>query len=104
MDARAEILGGPHQGLKIDMGGHVGEAGVFQRIGETVAGDGLKGIAGVAAQMTVIDDQRGAVLIAHPACDLHDLGVRPPLEHGADRGGTHQWRQQHLEARHGLKG
>ena len=31
--------------------------------------------------------------------DLHDLGIRPPLEHRADRGGAHQRRQQHLEAR-----
>ena len=44
---------------------------------------GLKGVAGVAAQMAVIDDQRRAVLIANPARDLHDLGVGPPFEHRA---------------------
>ena len=50
VDAGADILGGARQRLKIDMGGHVGLAGIFQGIGEAVAGDGLKGIAGVAAQ------------------------------------------------------
>ena len=65
VDARAEILGGARQRLEIDMGGDVGLAGIFQGIGEAVAGDGLKGIAGVAAQMAVVDDQRRAVLIAH---------------------------------------
>ena len=61
------ILGGAHQRLEIDMGGDVGLAGIFQGIGEAVAGDGLKGIAGVAAQVAIIDDQRRAILIAHPA-------------------------------------
>ncbi len=64
---RAEILGGAHQRLEIDMRGDVGLTRILQRIGEAVAGDGLKGIAGVAAQMAVVDDQRRAILVAHPA-------------------------------------
>ena len=81
------------------MRGHVGLPGRLQGIGEAVAGDGLKGIAGVAAQMAVVDDQRSTILVAHAAGDLHDLGVGPPLEHGTDRRGAHQRRQQHLETR-----
>ncbi len=69
-----------------------------------MTGDGLKGIAGVAAQVTVVDDQRGAVLIADAGCDLHDIGIRPPLEHRADRCGTHQRRQQDFKTRHRLGG
>ena len=65
--ARAEIFGRARQRLEIDMGGDVGLAGIFQGIGEAVAGDRLKGVAGVAAQMAVIDDQRRAVLVAHAA-------------------------------------
>ena len=102
--AGAEILGGARQRLKIDMGGDVGLTGIFQGIGEAVAGDGLKGIAGVAAQMAVVDDQRRAALIANAGRDLHDLGIGPPLEHGADRRGAHQRRQQHFEARRWLSG
>jgi len=36
MDARAEIVGGARQRLKIDMGGDVGLTGIFQRVGEAV--------------------------------------------------------------------
>ena len=104
MDARADIFGGARKRLEIDMGGDVGLAGIFQRIGETVPGDGLEGVAGVAAQMAVVDDKRRAILVAHPLCDLHHFGIRPPLEHRADRGCTHQRRQQHLETRHRLVG
>ena len=67
VDARADILGGAHQRLEIHMGGDVGLAGIFQRVGEAMAGDGLEGIAGIAAQMAVIDDQRRAVLVADAA-------------------------------------
>ena len=102
MDARADILSRARQRLEIDMCGDVGMARILQRIGEAVPGDGLEGVAGVAAQMAVIDDQRRAVLVAHPRGDRHDLGIRPPFEHGADRGCAHQRRQQHLEARHRL--
>ena len=100
----AKILGGAHQRLEIDMGGDVGLARIFQGIGKAVAGDGLKGIASIAAQMAVIDDQRGAAVVADPGRDLHDLRVGPPLEHRADRGRAHQRRQQHLETRHRLGG
>ena len=102
--ARAEIFGGARQRLEIDMGGDVGLAGIFQGIGKAVAGDGLKGVAGIAAQMAVIDDQRRAILVAHAGRDLHDLGIGPPFEHRADRGRAHQRRQQHLEARRRLGG
>ena len=94
VDARAEILGGARQRLEIDMGGDVGLSGILQGIGKAVAGDRLKGVAGIAAQMAVIDDQRRAVLIANPARDLHDLGVGSPFEHRARRRGAHQRRQQ----------
>ena len=104
VDARADIFRRARQRLEIDMGGDVGLARIFQGIGKAVAGDGLEGVAGVAAQMAVIDDQRRAVLVAHPRRDLHHLGVRPPFEHGADRGRAHQRRQQHFEARHRLGG
>ena len=67
MHARAQILGGAHQRLEIDMRGDVGLAWIFQRIGEAVAGDGLKGIAGIAAHVAIVDDQRSAVLVANPA-------------------------------------
>ena len=67
MNGGAEILGGTHQRLKIDMRGHVGLTGIFQGVGETVAGDGLECIAGIAAQMAVVDDQRRAFLIADAA-------------------------------------
>ena len=36
--------------------------------------------------------------------ELHDLGIGPPFEHGADGRGAHQRRQQHLEARRRLGG
>ena len=100
MNARADIFRRARQRLEIDMGGDVGLAGILQGIGKAVAGDRLEGVAGVAAQMAVIDDQRRAVLVAHPRGDLHHFVVRPPFEHGADRGRAHQRRQQHLEARH----
>ena len=61
------ILGGARQRLEIDMGGDVGLARRLQRIGEAVAGDRLEGVAGIAAQMAVVDDQRRAVLVAHAA-------------------------------------
>ena len=98
MNPRAQIFRSARERLKIDVRGDVGLAGSFQRIGIAVAGDSLECLAGVAAQMTIVDDQRRAVLIAHPGRDLHDLGVGPPLEHGADGCGAHQRRQQHLEA------
>ena len=93
------IFGRARQRLEIDMRGHVGLARRLQGIGEAVARDRLEGVAGVAAQMAVIDDQRRAVLVAHACCDLHHLGIGPPFEHRADRCGAHQRRQQHLEAR-----
>ena len=78
------ILGGARQRLEVDMGGDVGLARRFQGIGEAVAGDRLEGVAGIAAQMAVVDDERRAVLVAHALGELHDLGIRPPFEHGAD--------------------
>ena len=65
--AGADILGRARQRLEVDMGGDVGLARVLQGIGEAVAGDRLEGVAGIAAQMAVIDDQRRAVLVAHAA-------------------------------------
>ena len=82
------------------MGGDVGLARMLERIGEAVAGDRLKRIAGVAAHVAVVDDQHRAALVAHPRGDLHHLAVRSPLENGADRGRAHQRRQQYLEARY----
>ncbi len=102
MDARAEILRRARQRLEIDMGGDVGLARILQGVGEAVAGDGLKGVAGIAAQVAIVDDQRGAVLIADAGGELHDLGVGPPLEHRADRRGADQRRQQQFKARHRL--
>ncbi len=64
MNARADVFGRARQRLEIDMGGDVGLARILQGIGKAVAGDRLEGIAGVAAQMAVIDDQRRAVLVA----------------------------------------
>ena len=86
------------------MRGDVGLSRIFQGIGKTVAGDGLKGIAGVAAHVAVIDDQRRAILLAHAACDLHDLGIGPPFEHRAGRSGAYQGRQQYFETRRRLGG
>ena len=66
MDARADVLGRPRQRLEIDMRGDVGLARVLQRIGEGVARDGLQRIAGVAADMAVVDDQRRAARFSSP--------------------------------------
>jgi len=48
MGTRAEILGGAHQRLKIDMAVTSARRG-FSGVGEAVAGQWLEGIAGVAA-------------------------------------------------------
>ena len=50
VDPRAEIFRRPRQRLEIDMGGDVGLPGILQRVGETVTGDGLESVAGIAAQ------------------------------------------------------
>ena len=80
MDARADILGGAGQRLKVDMGGDVGLPRELQRVGKAVSGDRLEGIAGVAAQVSIIDDECRAAVIADPGCDVHDFAVGPPLE------------------------
>ena len=99
MNKRADIFGGAGQRLEVDMRRDVGLSRSVQGIGEAVTGDRLEGVAGVAAYVTIVDDQRRAVLVAHARCDLHHFGIGPPFEHRADRRGTHQRRQQHLETR-----
>ena len=69
-----------------------------------MAGDRLKGIADVAAEVTIVDDQRRAPLIANSSRDPHDLGIGPPFEHGADRRCAHQRRQQRFKARRRFSG
>src|SRR5258708_3082495 len=78
MDGGDKMRGGGEEGLESEVGGDVGLTRIFRGIGKTVRGDGLKSVAGVAAQMAVIDDQRRAILIADSRGDLHDLGIRPP--------------------------
>ena len=101
---RAPTSSAARQRLEVDISGDVGPARRFQGIGEGVACDGLKGVAGIAAQMAVIDDQRRAILVAHARGELHDLGIGPPFEHRADGSCTHQGRQQHVEARRRVGG
>ena len=67
VDAGADVFGGARERLEVDMGGDVGLARRLQGIGEAVAGDRLKGVAGVAAHMAIVDDERRAVLVAHAA-------------------------------------
>ena len=70
VDAGADIFRRAGQRLEIDMGGHVGLVRrFFKRIGKTVTGNGLKRIAGIAAHMAVIDDQRRAILVADAGCE-----------------------------------
>src|ERR1700740_1610638 len=88
MGPRAEIFGRPHQGLEIDMSCDVSLSGIFQGIGEAVAGDGLKRIAGIAAQGTVIDDQRGAVLGTAPAGAARTKGGSRMSKRGIGSGAT----------------
>ena len=94
---RAGIFRAERKRLEIDMRGQVGLSRIAQRIGETVAGDCLERIAGIAAHMAVVDDQRRAALIAHAAADPHDLRRRPPFEDRAGGRRAHQWRQQQIE-------
>ena len=49
--ARADVLCRARERLEIDMGGDVGLTRILQGIGEAVTGDGLKRVAGIAAQM-----------------------------------------------------
>ena len=45
MNRAADVFRCARQRLEIDMGGDVGLAGIFQRIGECMAGDRLEGVA-----------------------------------------------------------
>ena len=90
MDARSQVLGRAHQRLEIDVSGYVGVARTLQGVGEAVPLDRLKRVTGIAADVAIVDYQRGAVLIADARRDLHDFSIRAPLEHRADRGGAHQ--------------
>ncbi len=76
----AHRFGRVHQRLEVDMRGEVDRAGRGERIGIAVAADGLKGVAGGAVFVAVVDDQRRAAVARDAARQLEGRRVVAPFE------------------------
>jgi hypothetical protein len=97
MHARAEAFRRIGERLEVEVRGQVDVAGRLQWAGEFLPSDRLKGIAGGAFDMAVIDHQRRAVGVHDASADLERNLVGAPFEDRADRSAAQLLRQHLVE-------